>query len=429
MKDCGHQQAAFQSHPGYFNTPGPVGRRGGRTRPANSEQVNLGSQVLRLLAEGKSWPEIQEICPQLGEDSARAGLLAQAERLELACHNEEHWLFSQILEHIPDMIFVKEAQDLRFVFLNLVAEEILGFPRADMLGKTDFDFFPAHEAVYFQEKDRLVLSSGQSLDIPEEQVLTRSGTRSLHTQKIPIFDRHGKARYLVGVSRDITDFVQAQAEVARSQTQLRRLSAQLQQAQEDERQRLARELHDELGQVLTGVRIELAWMEERLPEERLDLARHLEQAQQLANSALGTVRRVATALRPQILDDLGLQAAVDWLLQEICGRARIQAQLEFRLSAKLPAELSTTIYRACQEALTNIVRHSQAKHASVRISLQDEWVVTEVQDDGLGLQSPREGSLGLVGIRERVQLHGGNMDLTAGPEGDGTLLTFRLPLR
>lgn len=388
--------------------------------------MNLGSRVLRLLAEGKSWPEIQEQCPRLSEDSARAGLLAQAQRLDLA--DEEPGLFSQVLEHIPDMIFVKDAGDLRFVFLNRGAEELLGFSRAEMLGKTDFDFFPAHEASSFQEKDRLVLSSGQPLDIPQEQVLTRSGTRWLHTQKIPLLGFDGRPRYLVGVSRDITDFVEAQSEVARSQAQLRRLSAQLQQAQEDERQRLARELHDELGQVLTGVRIELAWMEERIPEARLDLARHLEQAQILANSALGTVRRVATALRPQILDDLGLQAAVDWLLQEICGRARIQVQLDFRLTVKLPAELSTTIYRACQEALTNIVRHSQAQQASVKICLQEDWVVTEVQDDGLGLQSPREGSLGLVGIRERVQLHGGSMELASGSGGSGTLLTFRLPL-
>lgn len=364
--------------------------------------------------------QLLEHFPELAETAGQNQLKADAERLE------QFHLLSEILERIPDMIFVKEASQLRFVLLNRAGEELLGFPRSEMLGKTDFDFFPSHEAAYFQEKDRQVLDSGRALDIPQEQVMTRSGTRSLHTQKIPLCDQDGTPRYLVGVSRDITEFVEAQAEVARSQKQLRRLSAQLQQAQEDERQRLARELHDELGQVLTGVRIELAWLEKRLPEEQVALIAHLEQAQALANSALGTVRRVATALRPQILDDLGLQAAIDWLLQEICGRAGIEAQLDFRLSQRLAPELSTTIYRACQEALTNIVRHSQARRASVRIHSNDEWVMTEVEDDGLGLQTPREGSLGLVGIRERVQLHGGTLELSA--PGQGTLLIFRLPL-
>lgn len=378
--------------------------------------------MLRLLAQGCDWAEIQSRCPELSSPTGRLQLKVEADRLE------QHRLVSEILEQIPDMIFVKEASELRFVLLNRAGEELLGFPRSEMLGKTDFDFFPSHEAAFFQEKDRLVLDSGQPLDIPQEQVMTRSGTRSLYTQKIPLCDEDGKPRYLVGVSRDITDFVQAQAEVARSQQQLRRLSAQLQQAQEDERQRLARELHDELGQVLTGVRIELAWLEKRLPEEQVGLITHLEQAQALANSALATVRRVATALRPQILDDLGLQAAIDWLLQEICGRAGIEAHLEFRVTRRLAPELSTTVYRACQEALTNIVRHSGARRAEVRIYLENEMLVTEVQDDGLGLQSPREGSLGLVGIRERVQLHGGSLDLLAPAGGEGTLLVFHLPV-
>ncbi|MFN8606792.1 MAG: PAS domain-containing protein [Vulcanimicrobiota bacterium] len=383
---------------------------------------NLGSQVLRWLAQGHPCPELEAALPELADPHQRAALLAEAERLEQA------WLYGQILELVPEMIFVKDAEHLRFVLLNRAAEEILGFERREMLGKTDYDFFPAHEAEFFQEKDRLVLTSGSPLEIPQEEVLARSGLRHLATQKIPLRSARGEAGYLVGISRDITEFVRVQAAIAHSQEELRRLSAQLQQAQEDERQRLARELHDELGQVLTGVRIELAWLERRLPEQPVELASHLDQAQALVRSALTTVRRVATALRPQILDDLGLRQAIDWLLQESCGRAGIQTSLEFRLAARLAPELSTTIYRACQEALTNIVRHSRAGRASVRIYIEDsDRVVTEVEDDGCGLQSAPEGSLGLVGIRERVQLHGGWLELSS-PPGGGTLLVFRLPL-
>ncbi|MBS2040273.1 PAS domain-containing protein [bacterium] len=382
---------------------------------------NIGAQLLRLLGQGYDWQQVQQALPELADPVVRKGLLAEAERLEQA------WLASEILEHLPEMIFVKEAEHLRFVLLNRAAEEVLGFSRQEMLGKTDYDFFPADEASFFQEKDRQVLASGESMNIPQEQVLARGGLRRLATQKIPLV-QPGQDAYLVGVSRDITDFVKAQEEVARSQELLRRLSAQLQQAQEDERQRLARELHDELGQVLTGVRIELAWLERRLPEQPLELGDHLDRAQALVRSALTTVRRVATALRPQILDDLGLQSAIDWLLQEVCGRAGLQVALSFGLQFRLAPELSTTIYRACQEAFTNIVRHSGASRASVRIYAEDpDWVVTEVADDGRGVQSPPEGSLGLVGLRERVQLHGGKLDLLSSPE-EGTRLVFRLPL-
>lgn len=345
--------------------------------------------------------------------------------------DEEKWLLSEIVERIPEMIFVKDAESKSFVRINSAAEQLLGISRQEMLGKTDFDFFPENEARFFQEKDQEVVSSGQMLDIPQEQIQTRTGTRFLHTQKISIVAEDGQPRFLLGISRDITDYVRAQDEITRSQAQLRRLAVQLQQAQEEERQRLARELHDELGQVLTGVKIELAWMEERMPDDRPELSRHLEQAHSLVNSALATVRRVATALRPQILDDLGLRSAIDWLLQEICGRARLETRLDFQVSGRLKSELSTTVYRACQEALTNVVRHAQARLVEIRIKREQlesgEWLVTEIADDGQGFDSPREGSLGLVGIRERVQLHGGALELSGRPEG-GTRLTIRLPI-
>ena len=361
-----------------------------------------------------------------------AGLRRLAQLLELQSLDEEKWLLSEIVERIPEMIFVKDAHDHSFVRVNKAAENLLGIGREEMLGKTDFDFFPDHEAVFFQAKDREVLTSGRLLDIPQEEIQTRSGIRYLHTQKIPIMDAQSEPRFLVGISRDITDYVQAQEDIARSQQQLRRLTAQLQQAQEDERQRLARELHDELGQVLTGVKIELAWMEERVPDDRPQLAAHLEQAHTLVDSALATVRRVATALRPQILDDLGLRAGVDWLIQEICGRARVQATLDFQVVGTVNPQLAITVYRACQEALTNIVRHAKAQTSHVRIykrmDAESEWLVTEICDDGQGLDSPKEGSLGLVGIRERVQLHGGILELGSGQNGRGTRLTFRLPM-
>ena len=350
---------------------------------------------------------------------------------ELPRDSDNNWLAQEILEHIPDMIFVKEAEKLRFVLVNEAGEQLLGIPRQEMIGKTDLDFFPTSEAEFFRSKDREVLESQKLIDVPCEEIQTRSGPRLLHTRKIPIRHPDGRLCYLLGISRDITELVTAQRAVQESERQLRNLSNRLQQAQEAERQRLARELHDELGQVLTGLKIEMARVDRRIPEEAEELGQHLEQAQQLVDSALMTVRRVATSLRPQILDDLGLRAALDWLLQEVCSRAGLRTHFSFNLPQTLSAERSITVFRSCQEALTNVVRHAQASSVSLSVRVEGGELVVEIVDDGQGFQPAKTESqrLGLVGMRERAHHLGGSLEILPGPSEQGTLLRLRLPLQ
>ena len=133
---------------------------------------------------------------------------------ELEKIQEPHKFLVSVVENIPLMVFVKDAKDLRFVFLNKVSEDYLGYSVDELIGNNDYDFFPKNEADFFTEKDREVLATGQLLDIPEEPILNRSQEeRLLHTQKIPIFDENGNPQYLLGISEDITEKKEAEKSI------------------------------------------------------------------------------------------------------------------------------------------------------------------------------------------------------------------------
>lgn len=216
-----------------------------------------------------------------------------------------------------------------------------------------------------------------------------------------------------------------------SHEQLRALSVYLQYVREEERSRIAREVHDELGQGLTGLKLDLAWVANRLPK---DLKPLLDKAKAMSGQidvVIAAVRRIATELRPGILDDLGLVAALEWQANEFQIRTGIECRLhtEVRL-ALLDARLNTAFFRVFQETLTNIIRHAEATRVEVHFTLQNGWLVLEVRDNGRGITSGKVASpesLGLLGMRERATLLGGTFAIQGGP-GQGTTVSVRIPL-
>jgi two-component system sensor histidine kinase UhpB len=192
-------------------------------------------------------------------------------------------------------------------------------------------------------------------------------------------------------------------------------------AQEDERRRIARELHDEAGQVLTAVKIELDL------DGRTD-------AGALVGRALAQVRDLSNLLRPSVLDDLGLVAAVTALVDDFSMRTRISTTVDFGgATRRLPADIEVVIYRVVQEALTNIAKHAQASRASVTLTLDARAAHLTVEDDGRGMQAAgktadmAEPHLGLLGMRERVTAAGGTLGISAGPSG-GLTIDARIPI-
>jgi signal transduction histidine kinase len=212
--------------------------------------------------------------------------------------------------------------------------------------------------------------------------------------------------------------------------QLRDLTSHLQTAREEERTRVAREIHDELGQVLTALKIDLSWLAKRLPTDSPGLAQKARAMSALIDATIETVRRVVTELRPGLLDDLGLAAAMEWQAQEFTERTGIDCELHLGdKDIVLDRDLATALFRIFQETLTNVARHAEATQIGVRLEDKPEELVLVVWDNGRGItqsevSDPR--SLGLMGMRERALAWGGEVTVEGSP-GQGTSVTVCIP--
>ena len=232
-----------------------------------------------------------------------------------------------------------------------------------------------------------------------------------------------RTRELETLSRGLADRVEART------AELRLLAAHVEALRETERGALARELHDELGQLLTGMRMELD-AAERVRARGADARAELARLQDLLDATLAAARGVLARLRPRILDDFGLVAALDWLTADT--RRRSGLDVRFRADPEdfeVPAEVATGVFRIVQESLTNALRHASARAIRVGATLDAEGLVATVADDGVGLGPPaqrRAGSLGLLGMRERARALGGTFEITS-PSTGGTQVTVRLP--
>ncbi len=238
---------------------------------------------------------------------------------------------------------------------------------------------------------------------------------------------HGHRTVQMVVS-DVTDRQREAADLLRSRRDLRELSASVVEAREEERRRIARELHDELGQRLTALKIDLATLaaQAELSEREPRVAA----MQAMLDDTLASVRRIASDLRPLMLDDLGLTAAIEWLARDASRRTGIAVHTRLPLAEPaVDQRVATALYRMVQEALTNVARHAQAKSVEVILQVQQQQLVLTVADDGVGLPEQalqRAGSFGLMGLRERAHMLGGTIDVGRRPRG-GTRLTMRLP--
>ncbi|MCI0744985.1 MAG: response regulator [Verrucomicrobia subdivision 3 bacterium] len=222
----------------------------------------------------------------------------------------------------------------------------------------------------------------------------------------------------------------AEERLKKSHEQLRALSMYLQHVREDERIRISRQVHDELGQALTGLKMDLYWLSNRLPKQMRAVREKTKTMSSHIDSTIQTVRRISTELRPGILDDLGLLAAIEWHAQEFQKRTRIKCEIVSELKETiLDEDLNTAFFRIFQESLTNVARHANASRVDVRLWEEQDNLYMEIKDDGRGISEgelSNTRSIGLLGMRERAALLKGEVTITGAPD-HGTTVRVRIP--
>ncbi|MDQ5846575.1 MAG: sensor histidine kinase, partial [Acidobacteriota bacterium] len=248
-------------------------------------------------------------------------------------------------------------------------------------------------------------------------------------------DEQGAIQYYEGTVQDITEPKAAKEKLKNTSEQLRALSARLQSAREEEGTRIAREIHDELGSALTSLKWDLEEMDKILstssgPSE-LTLREKLLEPMKLADTAISAIRRIASELRPSVLDDLGLVAAIEWQAQQFQARTGIVCVCECLLEkVGLSEDQSTAVFRILQEALTNVLRHAHATKVDIKANREKGDFVLSVSDNGKGISESDKSeshSLGILGMRERAHLIEAEIDIK-GVEGRGTVVLLRVPI-
>jgi len=326
-----------------------------------------------------------------------------------------------ILKYTPAVVYIKD-NDGRYLLVNYRYEELFHVKNEAVRGKTDYDILSKELADQIRANDLKVLSDKRPFQV-EENIPQEDGLHTYLSVKFPIYDDGGTISGVCGILTDITV-------VKKARDQLRRLSGSIMANQEKERSAIARELHDELGQVLTALRMDSVWMLDRLKQKDPKSALRALSMCELIDQTIQEVRGMAFRLRPGVLDDLGLVDALDWYTTDFERRTGIACVFEHINVPPVTDTIATAAYRITQEALTNAVRHAGAGHVEVRVEVQNGDLLLTVTDDGQGFNAddiPEFEGLGLVGMKERAGLAGGILDIQSG-SGSGTRISCRIPI-
>lgn len=333
--------------------------------------------------------------------------------------------FNAIFANAPILIFVIQKMG-RFLLWNHECEKTLGWSWEEVRKMNDplLVLFP--DSSYL----RNLLSALSQSDGRFNEYQVRAKDRSYRNQMWSISSLSDDDILVIG--SDITEKRKAELAYKDSQNQLQNFSAHLEFFREDERTRIARDIHDVLGQMLSLLQVDLKWLEHRISSDQKPLIVKIHSMYSIVDSVIEWVRKFSQELRPRVLDNVGIGAAVVWLAEEFKKQSSISCQVKvLPPNLIMDNKISTAVFRIIQEALTNVRRHSGATKVDLCLEKKDEFLNISVKDNGVGIlkdQINNSKSLGLIGIKERVRLFKGYFNIQ-GIHGEGTTLSIQLPLK
>jgi len=454
-------RAAMANHPfdvviSDFNLPGfsahgalAVLRETGRDIPFIVVSGCIGEErAVALMKQGASdfvmKDKLVRLTPVIERELREVDMRREHRQTQQALQEKEKML-NGITASIGEGILVLNDGG-RLLFMNPAAERLLGWTESELF------YREVYPIIHTQQPDgaRLpepglmalgVLREGEVHRAEDDIFWSKDGTPIPVSIVASAIMENGKAIASVIAFQDISRRKQTEWNLLESRKQLRELSSHLQTVREEERTRIARELHDELGQMLMGVKLDAKWLANRLSGAQPEVTGKVDAMSRLIDETLDAMRRVAADLRPTMLDDLGLAAAVEWLTEDFAERTGIHIQLDMDMEegqcdcpqaeCGLDAKVATAAFRIVQECLTNVARHAQAGHVLVSLDCYKGKLMLLLSDNGKGIPADhknKRNSYGMIGMRERAHDLGGTFDVFSIP-GDGVAVVAVLPVQ
>jgi PAS domain S-box-containing protein len=396
------------------------------------------------------------------------GVITERKRIEYALKVSEV-RYRRLFETAKDGILILDADTGQITDANPFLQDLLGYSHTELLGKMLWEIGPFRDIAAsrgaFRKLQRKEYIRYENLPLETKgrrhrhvefvsNVYRENGARVIQCNIRDITARHQAEEALAKASIELEKRVdertaelltanrlmkkmldegkRAEEKITKSRERLRNLSGRLQSLLEEERTRISREIHDELGQALTALKLDLSLTRRSLVSGGLaEQSAKVHEIERAVNRIIRTVRKIATDLRPGILDELGVGAAIEWVAKDFQNRTGVGCKVTIKVVEMISdTVLSTAIFRIVQEALTNVMRHAAASQVNVSLEKKDDTLIVEVRDNGIGIMERRifdSNSLGLIGIRERVHLLGGEAVISGKP-GEGTLVRVTVPI-